>query len=118
MVPSNFVVVDEFPLTANGKIDTNRLFESNQKTSTSSDEVVEPRSRLERVLLDVFREVLQKNQIGITENFFAMGGDSLLIIKACGEIKHRIGQEVEVKAFFVAPTVERLAGFLQEGQRA
>ena len=118
MVPSNFVVVDEFPLTANGKIDTNRLFESNQKTSTSSDEVVEPRSRLERVLLDIFREVLQKNQIGITENFFAMGGDSLLIIKACGEIKHRIGQEVEVKAFFVAPTVERLAGFLQEGQRA
>jgi amino acid adenylation domain-containing protein len=113
MIPSQFVVLDEFPLTANGKIDTNQLPEPDR---AADRRVVPPRSDLERVLLEVFRQVLQRNDVGVTHNFFALGGDSLLIIQACGEIKQRTGQEVEVRAFFVAPTVEQLAEVLQRGQ--
>ncbi|MFX8704236.1 phosphopantetheine-binding protein, partial [Acinetobacter baumannii] len=74
LVPSVIVLLDRLPLTANGKIDRDALPEP----AVVARELVAPRNEREAELLTIWRKVLKRQDIGVTENFFALGGDSIL----------------------------------------
>ena len=114
MVPQHIVALDSLPLLPNGKIDRKALpppsLESHQAQG-----VIAPRSELERAIADTMAKVLGLSQIGIHDNFFAMGGHSLLAAKLCARLTEVLGIKVPMRTLFSAPCVAQLADALKEG---
>jgi amino acid adenylation domain-containing protein len=111
MVPSAFVTVTSLPLTPNGKVDYAALPEPGQDTGTS---VAEPRTSIERSLVEIWQELLGAACVGISDNFFDLGGHSLLAIQLIARLERRFGRALPVSALFQAPTIEQLATILTE----
>ena len=81
MLPTYFMQLDALPINANGKIDKKRLPTDFNKAISHTSSVVEPRNKTEEILLSIFRKVLNYDGIGVTDNFFEFGGDSLTAMK-------------------------------------
>jgi hypothetical protein len=107
MVPSAFVALDALPLTASGKVDRQALPAPTGEPATDADYVA-PRSEFERVIADLWAEVLGVARVGVHDNFFALGGHSLLATRVVNKIELLTGLTVSLKQFFLAPTVEAL----------
>jgi aryl carrier-like protein len=109
MIPSAIVVLDHFPLTPNGKIDRNALpspaSEQNPTSQTSSP----PRTSTETALLAVFQEVLHREPIGVDDDFFRMGGHSLLAMQMASRIRKALRVDISLRDLFENPTVASLA---------
>lgn len=105
MVPSLFVVLESLPLLPSGKIDRKRLPEPQFTAQVRRD----PRTEQEKILCDLFAEVLGVPQAGIDDNFFAMGGHSLIATSLVSRIWSRMEVRVPVRTIFEAPTVAQLA---------
>jgi amino acid adenylation domain-containing protein len=105
MVPV-LVVVDALPLTANGKVDRAALT-AHDFTARSPGRM--PATATEEILCKVFAEVLGLERVGPEENFFALGGHSLLVMRVVNEIRAALGAELPVRAVFETPTVAELA---------
>src|SRR5262249_32087 len=80
MVPASFVTVSSFPLTRHGKLDVAALHESSSE-APRADTMQSATTVAEQVLVDIWRRVLGRDRIGIADNFFDLGGDSILSIK-------------------------------------
>lgn len=80
MIPAAFVFLDAFPLNTNGKIDRGRL-PSPETVRTKSDERRAPQGQTEAVLLDIWRNVLRHDDVGVDDNFFDLGGDSVMAVQ-------------------------------------
>ena len=94
MVPSAFVVLEELPLGPTGKIDRRSLPAPDRRQATD-DEVIAPRDETERVLVDIWRSVLEiPDPIGVTDDFFALGGHSLLAIRLVAKVERALRREV------------------------
>ena len=106
MVPGAIMVMDEFPLTPNGKLDRARLPDPAQTYRDS--EHIAPRTDTERLLAEVWREVLQLDQVGIDQGFFALGGDSIRAIQVVAQCQSR-GVTVAVRDVMEHSTIRRLA---------
>ncbi len=109
MIPSRFVPLVEFPLTVNGKLDRVALRELDSETGAG--ETVEPEGELENALQKVWRRLLGTSHFGVTSDFFALGGDSILAMRLSGELQRR-GLEVEPRDLFESPTIRQLAARL------
>ncbi len=109
MVPSAFVVVRSLPLNRNGKVDVAALPEPER---TASGESTEPRTPTERFLVETFSEVLGVTGIGVNDDFFDLGGQSLLATKVIGRIQDHFKLDVPLHEIFHAPTVSDLAALL------
>uniref|UniRef100_UPI0019501741 non-ribosomal peptide synthetase n=2 Tax=Microbispora siamensis TaxID=564413 RepID=UPI0019501741 len=105
MVPSRFVMLDALPINANGKIDRRALPDPGAGTGT---ETVAPRTEPERVLAGIWSEVLGVADVGVTDDFFTLGGDSILSMKVVSRARAR-GLVLSAKDVFVHPTVAELA---------
>ncbi len=115
MVPAAFVVLDSLPLTPNGKIDRKALPAPATAATvepSSGESYVEPRTTLERLIAGVWGEVLERERVGIRDNFFDVGGHSLLAVRVAAGISKVLGKPLGVNLLFEYPTVEELAGAL------
>lgn len=113
MIPSRFVVMESLPRTANGKIDRKTLPAPGRQRPVLADKYVPPRNDLEKLLADIWAEVLEIDEIGIHDDFLELGGDSLLALRLLLEIENRTGKEISAADFFQQSTVELMASVLQ-----
>ncbi len=107
MIPSAFVGLAALPLTPNGKVDRKALPAT--ETNSAAADYVGPSTPLERVLVEIWMEVLHVARIGIHDNFFELGGHSLLATQVVARIHKHLGVELPVRAVFDAPTVAGVA---------
>jgi amino acid adenylation domain-containing protein len=112
MIPSYFVVLDELPLTSSGKVDWRGLPapDPNSAGDGSGDE---PRTATERVLLcEVLTPLLRNDRLGVHDDFFQAGGNSLQAAQLMSAINRRFEVEIALTDFFVSPTVAHLAAII------
>jgi acyl carrier protein len=109
MVPSAFVVLDALPLTPNGKIDRKALPPLDRDRAGPDETFVAPRTPVEQVLADIWAEVLGVDQVGVDDNFFTLGGHSLLITQIVSRVREVFPLEIPVQSLFETPTVAELA---------
>jgi acyl carrier protein len=110
MLPSLFVMLEKLPLTASGKLDRNALPE--QEIQNESCEL--PQTPQEKILCELFAEVLELEQVGIDDNFFVLGGHSLLAMLLVSRIQDKMQVEIPVAGIFEHSTVASLAQFLSK----
>jgi amino acid adenylation domain-containing protein len=112
MVPAAFEVIDALPLMPSGKIDRRALPEPHFTRTEPDESFASPRTPLELVLADAWREVLKVDQIGLHENFFDLGGHSLLATRVVSNIRNVLNIELCMVDVFQAPTISGLAELL------
>lgn len=91
MIPNLFVVLDELPLTPNGKVDRNALPAPSAGAASARAEFVEPESEIEREMARIWSALLSIDRVGATDNFFDLGGHSMLVLRAIAEVERRCG---------------------------
>jgi amino acid adenylation domain-containing protein len=106
MIPATFVPVARLPLTPNGKVDRTALPEPRGDSRPESR--VQPRSQIERILTDIWRDVLQTSDFGVHDNFFLLGGHSLLATQTAARIRRDLGVSLPLRALFEHATIEEL----------
>lgn len=115
MVPSAFVVLEELPHTASGKVDRKSLPAPNAVRSNEASNYRAPGNHLEEVIASIWAEVLGLDQISIDDNFFDLGGHSLLAVKVQEKISSALSVEFPLIRLFQHPNVRSLAQFLEVG---
>jgi thioesterase domain-containing protein len=109
MVPVWFVAVESIPLTSNGKVDLHALPDPSVHGVRESGEYVAPRDETERVMCRVWAEVLGIGRVGLDDNFFEIGGHSLLAARLFARLDKEFGRSLPLGVLFAAPTVRVLA---------
>ncbi|MHC2621912.1 amino acid adenylation domain-containing protein [Bradyrhizobium huanghuaihaiense] len=118
-IPSAFLFLDQVPLNAHGKIDRSALLApAQQETSTPDAAAVPARHFTEKVLSDIWIDLLKVESLGVTDNFFDLGGHSLLAGQAMARVARALGVSLPIKTIFEAPTVEELARRVDEAVAA
>jgi acyl carrier protein len=114
MVPAGFLFLEALPLTANGKVDRRALPAIDHEKPAGRGEYMAPRTEIEEALASICGEALGVEKLGIHDDFFELGGDSLMAIRAIFRIRKAVGVELQVRSFFDAPTVASLAEVIEE----
>lgn len=115
MLPSNFVFLDNLPLTPNGQIDRSKLpVPDFNKFSQLEETFVASRDELELQLTNIWEKVLDIQPIGIKDNFFDLGGNSLLAVRLFAQIEETFDKNLPLATLLQAPTIEQLASILRQ----
>jgi len=118
MIPSVFEFILAFPLLPNGKIN-HKALPVPEKLGSSLLTVYEtPNSELEKAIADIWQQVLGREKVGINDNFFDLGGHSLLMIKVNYQIKESLKKEISIIEMFQHPTIKTLAKYLAQDSSA
>ncbi len=113
MIPANFVSIDKFPRLPNGKINLHELPHWENNTDDSTSDFIAPRSDIEKKLAAIWSEVLNFEEIGIHDNYFEIGGDSILSIQIIAKA-NKIGLHLKPNALFDHQTIAQLALSVEE----
>ena len=108
MIPAHFVSIEQFPLNINGKIDRHRLPTPEERASAPKTQLA-PRTSAEQRVHDIWSEVLGKKQIDVLDNFFDLGGHSLIATQIISRVGSSFGQEVPLRLLFEFPTIASFA---------
>ncbi len=115
MLPSRFVTLDNLPLTPNGKLDRQTLAQrATEPADHDHGDFVPPQTPLQRTLVEIWQQVLQRPYIGIYDNFFDLGGHSLHAVRAISQIESDLGVTLPVSLLFANPTVDSFAPFIHK----
>jgi amino acid adenylation domain-containing protein len=114
MVPGTFVTLEALPLTPNRKVDRKALPRPEFEAVADESKFVAPSTPTEIVLARIWCEVLGLKHVGIHDNFFESGGHSLLAVRIFSEIEKEFGDRPPLATLFQAPTIEKLAAFLDD----
>ncbi len=114
MVPSFFVVMDALPLSANGKVDRQALPAPEGRQTEARYEA--PQSQAEKLIAGVWQELLKVDQVGVEDNFFDIGGHSLLLVRVHGRLEQVLQRKLALVELFQYPTIRRLAEHLMGGE--
>jgi amino acid adenylation domain-containing protein len=115
MVPSAFVSIEELPLTTNGKVDSRLLPKPSSLRPIMSQEFASPKTEIERLIASEWKEVLKLEEIGVHDNFFDLGGHSLLLAELHQRLRERVCRELSIIELFQFPTISSLARQLGDG---
>lgn len=113
MVPTKIIPIDEIPLSSNGKVDRKALPIPWKVTGKSYDKNALPKTMIEKTIALIWQEVLGVEQVGVEDDFFALGGDSLLATRVVTRIQEAFNLEVSVRNIFEAPKLSLLAKLVQ-----
>jgi thioesterase domain-containing protein/acyl carrier protein len=106
MIPAQILVLDKLPLTPNGKIDRKALPVPNISVQAA---YTPPRHKVEAQLAQIWSALLERQKIGIHDNFFDLGGHSLLAVKLLNLVQQELGQQLALRSLFQNPTIAQLA---------
>jgi len=112
MIPEAILMLEVMPLAVNGKIDRKRLSAMDGAGRQSGQEYIAPRTPVEEILVGIFEEVLKLDRVGIHDNFFEIGGHSLLVTQVVSRVKSTFEVEIEARNIFEVATVAELAEML------
>jgi amino acid adenylation domain-containing protein len=118
MVPAFYQVMEEIPLTANGKVDRGKLPSIEAGYRSSQEEMVEPRTPVEEIVAGIWKERLGLQEVGVYDNFFMSGGHSLLATQVISRLKSVFNVELALRSLFEAPTIAGLAQRVEAKIRA
>ena len=116
MVPAHFVFLDAFPLTPNGKVDRRALPAPDK--NLSRPEFIAPRNACESMLAAIWSELLGVRPVSVTDNFFDLGGHSLLVARLLVRIEQLFAKQLSMATLFQAPTIRQLALVLENGDHS
>ncbi|MDH3599287.1 MAG: amino acid adenylation domain-containing protein [Candidatus Tectomicrobia bacterium] len=114
MVPAVFVTLDELPLTPNGKLNRRALPDPSRTRIDTA--YAEPQNHAEHTIAAVWQEVLHRDKVGIDDNFFDLGGHSLLVMRVCNKLQDVFSRDLSVLDLFRYPTISALAQYLDQEQ--
>ena len=114
MIPAMFIKLDFMPITSNGKLNRRALPTPESMSRSQEEEYVPPRDALEMELVKIWENLLQAHPIGIQEDFFEIGGHSLLAVRLMAKIEEQLGQNLPLSTLFQGATVEKLATILRQ----
>src|SRR5580658_3987914 len=115
MVPARFVVLDNFPLLTSGKVNRKAL-RATAGVPLTEQGMAAPRTETERVLAEIWKELLKVEEVGVEQNFFELGGHSLLVLQVMARIRRRFGLEMPVRTVFEEPTIAGLAAAVEKAE--
>ncbi len=113
MMPSQFVVLDAFPLSPNGKVDRKAL-PTPERVEAVRAEYTPPRNRTEEQLVLIWQDLLSASQIGVYDSFFALGGHSLLATRMHHAIQEEFHVDLPLKQLFEAVTIAELSALIEQ----
>jgi hypothetical protein len=116
MIPSAFVVLDRLPLTENGKVNRRALPAPSEAAPPSGVRYVAPQSKLEQIIAQIWQRVLGVAQVGIHDNFFDLGGHSLLMAQAHSQLRETLQYDLPLVKLLEYPTISALAGYIAHEQ--
>jgi amino acid adenylation domain-containing protein len=111
MVPATFVMLSDLPLAPNGKVER-RALPAPEDISDEREETVAPQTEVERTIAAIWREVLRREKVGVHENFFDLGGHSLLMVQVHNRLRKAFDANVTMLDLFKYPTISALAGYI------
>lgn len=115
MVPNIFRFVDEYPMTANLKVDRKALMLMEDETDESASEYIAPRNEVEEMVADIWKELLNVDKVSVCDNFLELGGHSLLANRLVKKMNNAFGTSVALVEIFSRPmTVEEMAMLVEE----
>ena len=109
MIPANYYLLDSFPLTRQGKIDRRAFSEPEIPVENEGYVYVAPRDIGESKLVEIWQEVLGQPRIGVTDDYFDLGGHSILAVSLMAKIEREFGKRIPLAQLFKNPTIEKLA---------
>ncbi|EMJ6443689.1 MULTISPECIES: non-ribosomal peptide synthetase [Bacillus] len=109
MIPMTFVQIQEVPLTPNGKVDRQALESLDAPSSSFGTKYVPPRNDVEDTVASIMAEVMNVDQVGIFDNFFDLGGESLTALQVIARIRKALQIELPLRSLFASPTVAELS---------
>lgn len=114
MIPSAFVLLDELRFTRNGKVDRAALPALEQAAGERSSNYVAPQTEMERIIAGIWQQALRLEQVGVSENFFDLGGHSILLVQIRGKLQEALGRDIPIIEIFRNPTIRSLAIYLED----
>ena len=118
MIPSSYIILEEFPLTPNRKVDRKALpIPDDINQSNKNSIYIPPRTVTEEIVAGIWAEVLYLPQISIDDNFFELGGHSLLATRVNSQIKQAFAVELPLRSHFEKPTITELAFCIETASR-
>ncbi|MBC8034393.1 MAG: amino acid adenylation domain-containing protein, partial [Chitinophagaceae bacterium] len=113
MVPSEFIVVGQLPLTSNGKVDRKFLSGREDRSIANKLNYEAPRTEEEQTIANIWQELLGADRIGISDNFFELGGHSLLATRVVSAVRRKLNVELTIKDLFNHPTIAALTAYIK-----
>ncbi|MBW4432007.1 MAG: amino acid adenylation domain-containing protein [Pelatocladus maniniholoensis HA4357-MV3] len=116
MIPRSFIFLKQFPLTRHGKIDWRSLLELKETSKLAQLAYTAPRNNLEFKLVKIWENFISKHPIGIFDNFFEIGGHSLLLSRVVTHVHKELNVAIKLADFFKVPTIAGLAALVSQAQ--
>jgi amino acid adenylation domain-containing protein len=109
MMPSHYVSLEALPITVNGKVDKKKLPDPANASIQSGAEYIAPRNETEEKLVEIWKEILGKEKIGVRDDFFKLGGHSIKVVQLISRINVTFLVRIDIQSIFNDPTIENIS---------
>lgn len=109
MVPTYWVHLPKFNLTVNGKIDRKHLPDPKEMATSNETEYIAPQTKIECELVSIWESILERDRVGVNDNFFSLGGHSIKAVSISSDISRKLNVNMNIADLFKDPTIKKLA---------